>query len=72
VTLSVSCHQGTILKIVLEFVVTLLDDAAGLHDTNVIYVDTNIEQLETIPDTYYHRSVDLELVAADKAGQSHF
>jgi len=45
-----------------------LDDAAGLHDTNVIYVDTNIEQLETIPDTYYHRSVDLEIVAADKAG----
>jgi hypothetical protein len=49
----------------------LLDNAAGLHETNVIYVDTNVEQIESIPDAY-HRSVDLEIIAADKDGQSHF
>ena len=49
-----------------------MDNAAGLHDTDVIYDDTNVEQIESLPDTAFHRSVDLAIVAADKDGQSHF
>ena len=48
----------------------LLDDAAGLHDTDVVYVDTNPEQFEALPSTALHRPVDLEVVAADKEGPS--
>ena len=46
-----------------------MDDAAGLRSTDVIYVDTNVEQIESIPDTAFHRLVDLDIVAADKDGQ---
>ena len=49
-----------------------MDNAVGLHDTDVIYVDTNPEQIESLPDTAAHRLVDLEVVAADKGGQSYF
>ena len=45
-----------------------MDNAAGLHDTDVVYVDTNAEQIESLPDTALHRPVDLEVVAADKQG----
>jgi len=46
----------------------LMDNAAGLHDTDVVYVDTNPEQIESLPVTAAHRPVDLEVVAADKQG----
>ena len=49
-----------------------MDNAAGLQDSDVIYVDTNTEPIESLPATAIHRSVDLEIVAADKDGQSHF
>jgi hypothetical protein len=48
-----------------------MDNAAGLHDSDVIYVDTNPEQFESLPATALHRPVDLELVGADKEGQSY-
>ena len=48
-----------------------MDNAVGLQDTDVIYVDTNVEQIESLPDTAFHRAVDLEVVAADKDGQSY-
>lgn len=47
-----------------------MDNAAGLRGTDVIYVDTNSEQIESLPETALHRLVDLEVVAADKEGQS--
>jgi hypothetical protein len=47
-----------------------MDNAAGLHDTDVIYVDTIPEQFESLPETALHRPVDSEIVAADKEGQS--
>ncbi|KAI0303684.1 hypothetical protein B0F90DRAFT_1708142 [Multifurca ochricompacta] len=46
----------------------LIDDAAGLRDTDVVYVDTNTEQIESLPLTAVHRQVDLDIVAADKEG----
>jgi hypothetical protein len=49
-----------------------MDDAAGLRDTGVVYVDTNPEQFEALPPTALHRPVDLEVVAADKEGASVF
>jgi hypothetical protein len=49
-----------------------MDEAAGLHDTDVVYVDTNPEQFEALPPTALHRPVDLEVVAADKEGASVF
>jgi hypothetical protein len=56
----------------LKFLGVLMDNAAGLQDTDVIYVDTNVKQIESLPDTAPHRKVDLEVVAADKDGQSDF
>jgi hypothetical protein len=47
-----------------------MDDAAGLRDSDVVYVDTNSEQIESLPDTAVHRPVDLAIVGADKEGQS--
>ncbi|KAA1476179.1 NAD(P)-binding protein [Dentipellis sp. KUC8613] len=44
-----------------------MDNAQG-ESTDVIYYDTNIAQIEALPDTALHRNVDLEVVAADKAG----
>jgi hypothetical protein len=49
-----------------------MDNAAGLHGSDVIYVDTNPEQFESIPETALHRPVDLAVVGADKEGQSFF
>jgi len=46
----------------------LMDDAAGLRNTDVVYVDTNPEQFESLPVTALHRPVDLEIVTADKEG----
>ena len=60
------------LDVGLEFLGVLMDNAVGLQETNTIYVDTNVEQIESLPDTAFHRSVDLEVVAADKDGQSRF
>jgi hypothetical protein len=47
-----------------------MDNAAGLYGTDVIYVDTVPEQFESLPETALHRPVDLEIVTADKEGQS--
>lgn len=47
-----------------------MDNAAGLHETDVVYVDTNPEQIESLAPTALHRPVDLEVVAADKEGPS--
>ena len=49
-----------------------MDNAVGLQETNTIYIDTDVEQIESLPETAFHRSVDLEVVAADKDGQSRF
>lgn len=46
----------------------LMDNAAGLRDTDIIYVDTDPEQIESLPATAAHRPVDVEIVAADKDG----
>jgi len=48
----------------------LTDDARGLRDTDIVYIDTNPEQIESLADTAPHRPVDLEIVSADKEGQS--
>ncbi|KAA1467579.1 NAD(P)-binding protein [Dentipellis sp. KUC8613] len=44
-----------------------MDNAQG-ESTDKIYYDTDIAQIEALPDTALHRNVDLEVVAADKAG----
>ncbi|KAH9856554.1 NAD-P-binding protein [Lenzites betulinus] len=46
----------------------LSDDAAGMHSTDTIYDDTNLEQMDTIPPTQPHRNVDLTVADADKEG----
>jgi len=46
----------------------LTDKADGMHTTDVIYFDSNAEQIESLPDSQAHRNVDLEIVAADKEG----
>jgi hypothetical protein len=47
-----------------------MDDAVGDHTTDVIYDDSNPDQIETLADTQPHRNVDLALLKADKEGDS--
>ncbi|KAI0920646.1 hypothetical protein AcV5_010330 [Taiwanofungus camphoratus] len=46
----------------------LTDHAKGMYATDVIYSDTNVAQIESIPDTAVHRNVDLAVVDADQQG----
>ncbi|KAF8962780.1 NAD-P-binding protein [Flammula alnicola] len=46
----------------------LIDDARGMFSTDTIYSDLDISQLESLPVTQPHRSVDLTVVNADKEG----
>ncbi|KAF5336566.1 hypothetical protein D9611_006508 [Ephemerocybe angulata] len=46
----------------------LTDDAKGLYPTDTIYDDLNVVQLNSLPDTQFHRNVDLELLGGDEAG----
>ncbi|KAI0789836.1 hypothetical protein C8Q75DRAFT_762663 [Abortiporus biennis] len=46
----------------------LNDDARGLHTTEVIYDDTNVEQIQSLPPTAFHRNVDLAIEEADAEG----
>jgi hypothetical protein len=47
-----------------------MDDAAGLRDSDVVYTDTNSEQIESIPENAVHRPVDSAIAGADKEGLS--
>ncbi|KAI5997249.1 hypothetical protein F5J12DRAFT_895891 [Pisolithus orientalis] len=44
----------------------LVDDAKGLHPTDVVYDDLNPDQIETLAITQPHRKVDVAIVDADK------
>ncbi|KAF8066914.1 NAD(P)-binding protein [Lyophyllum atratum] len=46
----------------------LADNAAGAYPVEIIYDDTNPDQIETLAPSQIHRNVDLEIVAADKEG----
>jgi hypothetical protein len=56
--------------VILKIQGVLVDDAHGLKPTDVIYDDANPDQIETLPPTQPHRPVDLEIVQADKEGES--
>ena len=43
-------------------------NAGGMFPSAIIYDDTNVEQLESIPDSAPHRVVDLAIVKADQEG----
>lgn len=42
----------------------------GAFPGKVIYDDTNVEQMASLPITQIHRNVDLAIVEADQAGES--
>ncbi|KAI0737090.1 NAD-P-binding protein [Daedaleopsis nitida] len=46
----------------------LKDDARGEYATSTIYSDVNVEQMKAIPDTAFHRNVDLLVMDADTQG----
>ncbi|RPD82721.1 NAD-P-binding protein [Lentinus tigrinus ALCF2SS1-7] len=46
----------------------LTDDARGEYATETIYDDLNVEQYKAIPDTAFHRDVDLLVINADLEG----
>ena len=46
----------------------ITDDARGMYPGDVIYNDTDVEQIKSIPDTAFHRNVDLLVVHADLEG----
>jgi nucleoside-diphosphate-sugar epimerase len=45
-----------------------MDDAKGMHGGHIIYDDTDVAQLKSIPENAIHRNVDLEVLAADEEG----
>ena len=46
----------------------LTDDARGMYASDTIYDDTDVNQIKSIPDTAFHRNVDLLIVQADAQG----
>jgi nucleoside-diphosphate-sugar epimerase len=46
----------------------LIDDAKGMHGDHIIYDDTDVAQLKSIPENAIHRNVDLAVLAADEEG----
>lgn len=44
----------------------LIDDAKGLHSTDIIYDDMNPDQIDSLPPTQPHRNVDLTILKADR------
>jgi len=47
---------------------TLTDRAEGRFASATFYDDTDVAQIESLPDTAIHRSVDLAVVEADRQG----
>jgi nucleoside-diphosphate-sugar epimerase len=43
----------------------IADDAKGQHGDHIVYDDTDVEQIKSIPESAIHRNVDLTLLAAD-------
>lgn len=41
----------------------------GNYTTEIVWDDTDVAKLDTIPDTQLHRDVDLLILAADKEGE---
>jgi len=48
----------------------LADDAKGRVLTDIVYDDTNIQQMASIPPDAPHRALDLAIVDADEEGGS--
>lgn len=47
-----------------------MDDAAGERTSDLIYDDLDAAHIESsLPDTAFHRNVDLPLIQADKEGK---
>ncbi|KAL1940288.1 hypothetical protein VTO73DRAFT_9240 [Trametes versicolor] len=46
----------------------ITDEAKGLYATEKIWHDSRPEEIESLPDTTFHRNVDLPIVNADKEG----
>ncbi|KAI9058112.1 NAD-P-binding protein [Trametes sanguinea] len=46
----------------------LTDDARGMYASDKVYHDSIPEEIESLPDTAFHRNVDLALIAGDREG----
>ncbi|KAH9889807.1 NAD-P-binding protein [Cubamyces lactineus] len=46
----------------------LTDDARGMYATDKVYHDSRPEEIESLPDTAFHRNVDLAIIGADREG----
>lgn len=45
-----------------------MDDARGMHSDHVMYSDLDVEKLDALPDTAFHRNVDRPLIEAEEEG----
>ncbi|KAI0658305.1 NAD-P-binding protein [Cubamyces menziesii] len=46
----------------------LTDDAMGMYASDKVYHDSQPKEIESLPDTAFHRNVDLAILEADQAG----
>ncbi|KAL4068479.1 hypothetical protein V8B97DRAFT_2024745 [Scleroderma yunnanense] len=62
-------HERTGTQPILIHTVSVLtDNAKGLHSSDIIYDDLNLDQIASLPPTQLHRNVDLTIQEADKEG----
>ena len=45
-----------------------MDNAMGMHGDHPVYSDLDIDVIEAVPDTQFHRNVDIPIIVADKEG----
>lgn len=48
-----------------------MDNEAGITAGGIVYSDMNVEQIASVPDTAWHRGVDLVVQQADIDGTSN-
>ena len=46
----------------------MTDDARGMYTSDKVYHDSRPEEIESLPDTAFHRNVDLAIIDADNQG----
>ena len=45
-----------------------MDNTMGMHSDHPVYSDLDIDAIDAVPDTQFHRNVDIPIIVADKEG----
>jgi len=45
-----------------------MDNTMGMHGDHPVYSDLDIDAIEAVPDTQFHRNMDIPIIVANKEG----